>query len=65
VNDDALAAQLEGTRGALRLAFREIEERDLRITELEVAIHRALALHAAGCDEAFEVLRRVLEEPNQ
>jgi hypothetical protein len=62
---DALAAQLEGTRAALRLAFREIEERDIRIEALEAAIRDALALHAAGCGDAFEVLRRVLEEPNQ
>jgi len=62
---DALAAQLEGTRAALRLVFREIEERDIRIEALESAIRDALALHAAGCGDAFEVLRRVLEEPNQ
>jgi hypothetical protein len=62
---DALADQLEGTREALRRAFRDLVDRDLRIAELEVAIHRALALHAAGYGDAFEVLRRVLEEPNQ
>jgi hypothetical protein len=59
---ETLADQLEGTRAALRCAFRELGNRDLRITELEVAIHRALALHAAGRGDAFEVLRRVLEE---
>jgi hypothetical protein len=59
---NTLADQLEGTRAALRLAFQEIEERDLRIEALETAIRDALALHAAGCGDAFEVLRRVLEE---
>ena len=62
---DALADQLEGTREALRRAFRDLVDRDLRITELEVAIRQALALHAAGCGDAFQELRQVLEEPNQ
>ena len=61
MSDDALADQLEGTREALRRAFRDLVDRDLRITELEVAIRQALALHA-GCGDAFEGLRQILEE---
>jgi hypothetical protein len=44
----AAIGRLEGTRAALRLAFREIEERDARIAALEAELRstRAIAAHA-------------------
>jgi len=62
---DALADQLESMVVAFRLVLKDLVERDIRIEALETAIRDALALHAAGCGDAFEVLRRVLEEPTQ
>ena len=62
---DALADQLESMVVAFRLVLKDLVERDIRIEALEAAIRDALALHAAGCGDAFQELRRVLEEPTQ
>jgi hypothetical protein len=61
---DTLAAQLEGTRAALRLAFQEIEERDIRIANLEAELQttRAIAAHATMLQWRCTALEAAIHE---